>query len=147
MDAREGRMKISMIVVMIGAMLAGCAGSSAKPSSGPTLQPPAGATPQAAVAMEEGNKLFASGDWQAAKGRYEAAIAAQSSMAEAHYNLALTLDKLNEQDVADKHYVEAANLAPGNRVIWNSRKFRRHAVPDSPFKQQKDKSFLDAKPY
>lgn len=137
-------MKGSMILLMTGLILAGCATSGEKPPSERTLRPPAGTVPQAAAAVEEGNRLFDSRDWQAAKAQYEAAIQAQPTLAEAHYNLGQTLIKLGDKETAKHHYIEAANLAPGNKVIWNSPPLRKHQVGDSPFK--KDKSFIDANP-
>lgn len=146
--SKEVRMQVGLIVLMTGLILTGCAGSDdPRPSSERTLRPPDGTAPQAVAAMEEGNRLFASREWQAAKGQYEAAINAQPSLAEAHYNLALALEKLGDREAAKKHYIEAANLAPGNKVIWNAPPLRKHAVGDSPFKSEKSKSFLDSKPY
>jgi Tfp pilus assembly protein PilF len=96
-----------------------------------TLQPPAG-TPAAVVAtMDEGNRLFAARQWGLAKVQYESAIKAQPSLAEAHYNLAATLEMLGDDLAARHHYIEAANLAPGNRVIWDSPPLRRHGLVDS----------------
>ncbi len=92
----------------------------------PTLHPPGGATPEAAASMQQGNQAFAAGQWADAKAHYEHVIQVQPKLAEAHYNLALTLDRLGNQPEADDHYTQAANLAPGHSVIWNSRKFRRY---------------------
>ncbi len=90
------------------------------------LHPPGGTTPKAVSSMKQGNQAYAAGRWAEAREHYEHAIQVQPKLAEAHYNLALTLDQLGDQSEADDHYTQAANLAPGNRVIWNSRKFRRY---------------------
>lgn len=137
-------MKIGVMVLTIGLIAAGCASPDVKAPSGRTLRAPAGTAPQAVAAVEEGNRLFASSQWEAAGTQYEAAIKVQPTLAEAHYNLALVLEKLGKKDEARKHYIEAADLAPGHKVIWNAPPLRKHAVPDSPYK--KDNSFLDAKP-
>ena len=106
------------------AMLAvSCAGHAHKEQ---TLQPPAGAEPAARRAMVQGNQLFADHRLEAARKEYEAAIKIQPSLAEAHYNLALTLEQLGNPKEARHHYLEAANLAPGNKVIWNSPPLRRY---------------------
>ncbi len=76
--------------------------------------------------MEEGNRLFAAHQWEAAKKEYEGAIEIQPSLAEAHYNLGLALMRLGDPNEARHHFLEAANLAPGNKVIWNSPPLRRH---------------------
>jgi tetratricopeptide (TPR) repeat protein len=94
--------------------------------------------------VEEGNRLFAARQWDQAKAQYELAIKAQPSLAEAHYNLALALEMLGDEPSATKHYKEAANLAPGHKVIWNSPPLRRHGEVDSIWK--KENSFLDANP-
>jgi len=91
-----------------------------------TLRAPAGALPAAVAAMEEGNKLFAARQWEPAKAQYEAAIKAQPSLAEAHYNLAMVIEMLGDEATARRHYVEAANLAPGHKIIWDAPPFRVH---------------------
>jgi hypothetical protein len=45
------------------------------------------------------------------------------------------MDKMGDQAGAKKHFIEAANLAPGNKVIWNSPPLRVYGnVPDAPVK-------------
>jgi Tfp pilus assembly protein PilF len=112
---------VFMSMVMLGA----CA-STPKEVKQPTLHAPTNASPGASSAIGEGNQLFASGRWQAAKDQYEKAIAVQNTVAEAHYNLALTLERMGNQEEARAHYMQAANLAPGHQVIWNSPVLRRY---------------------
>ncbi len=101
----------------------GCAGPVHKEQ---TLRPPAGAEPAARKAMVQGNRFSGAHQLEAAKKEYEAAIKIQPSLAEAHYNLALTLEQLGNPKEARHHYLEAANLAPGHKVIWNSPPLRRY---------------------
>ncbi len=112
----------AIIVCLIG--IGACGGLDNAAVS--TLRPPGGAAPDAAASMQQGNRAFAAGQWADARARYEHAIKTQPTLAEAHYNLALTLDRLGRQPEADDHYIRAANLAPGHSVIWNSRKLRRY---------------------
>jgi Tfp pilus assembly protein PilF len=105
----------------------GCAGAIKETR---TLRAPTGTTPAAAAALEEGNRLFAARQWDGAQAQYEAAIKAQPTLAEAHYNLALVLETLDQFGAARKHYVEAANLAPGHQIIWNSPPLRKHGIVD-----------------
>ena len=126
----------AMVVTM---MLAGCAGqrSEMKP-----LRAPAGTSAAVSQRLEEGNQLFAQRDWAGARQVYLATIQADPTVAEAHYNLALVLERLGDKAEAKKHYVAAANLAPGNKVIWDApplRKFDGEAALDK-------KSYMDAKP-
>ena len=90
-----------------------------------TLRPPSGTNPTARAALNEGNQRFAEGRWGAAKILFEQASKAQPDLAEAHYNLALALERLGEQEQARQHYIEAANLAPGHKVIWDSPPLKR----------------------
>ena len=109
----------------------GCA--SDKPAPLVVLEPPPNASEQGKLFISEGNKLFKEGRWEAAKGQFQAAVDGQPDLAEAHYNLALTLDRLGDAAQAKKHYIEAANLAPGHKVIWNSPPLRRYGnVPEAP---------------
>ncbi|MDO8546738.1 MAG: tetratricopeptide repeat protein [Nitrospirales bacterium] len=56
--------------------------------------------------------------------------------AEAHYNLGLTLIYMGEKDEARKHFMEAANLAPGNPVIWDSPALRPYGEPQKERKKK-----------
>jgi Tfp pilus assembly protein PilF len=119
--------------------LAGCAGKRADMK---TLLAPAGTSAAVSQRLEEGNQLFAQRDWVGAKQVYLATIQIDPTIAEAHYNLALTMERLGDKAEARKHYVAAANLAPGNKVIWDApplRKFDGEAGLDK-------KSYMDAKP-
>jgi Tfp pilus assembly protein PilF len=119
--------------------LAGCAGKRADMK---TLPAPAGTSAAVSQRLEEGNQLFAQRDWVGAKQVYLATIQIDPTIAEAHYNLALTMERLGDKAEARKHYVAAANLAPGNKVIWDApplRKFDGEAGLDK-------KSYMDAKP-
>jgi Flp pilus assembly protein TadD len=106
------------------------------------LGSPPGAAPAAAEELRRGNGLFAAHNWSGAQAAYDAVLKMDSSIAEAHYNLGLTLEQLGNKAEARKHYVQAANLAPGNTVIWNApplRKFERDH-------ELEKKSFMDASP-
>jgi Tfp pilus assembly protein PilF len=118
----------SMLAVMIGFMglaLGGCAGGGNRPLETALSAPPK-AVPAAAAANEEGIKLFYARQWEAAKAKFEEAIKTQPTLAEAHYNLGLVYDALRNDKESRKHFVEAANLAPGNKIIWSSPALREH---------------------
>ena len=109
---------LKFTVVLLLSFLAGC---SSQPSKIRTvLGAPSGTKPAVATQLEKGNVLFASSDFAGAEQAFRQAIAADSTLAEAHYNLALTLDREGNRAEAKKHYIEAANLAPGNKIIWDS---------------------------
>ena len=119
----------AMIGLVMILALAACAGSKTAPDR--TLKAPPGTSPAAVTAMNEGNRLFADRKWEAAKAQYETAITVQPSLAEAHYNLALVYDVLRDDTTARKHFIEAANLAPGHKVIWDAPPLRRHGDVDA----------------
>lgn len=120
--------------------LVACASPLSKPLT--VLQAPAGVSPAVTAQLERGNTLFAAQKWAEAEQVYRQTIAAEPGLAEAHYNLATTLYRAGNKAEAKKHYIEAANLAPGNKVIWDAPPLRASSVSDDLDK----KSYLDAKP-
>lgn len=129
-----------VLAILLLVFASGCS-SSAKVPLNP-LHAPGGTAAAAAQQIEQGNRAFAAQNWTEAKSSYIAAIESAPALAEAHYNLALTLERLGDKAEARKHYVRAANLAPGNKVIWNAPPLRKF---DSDTDLDK-KSFMDAKP-
>lgn len=106
------------------------------------LHAPAGTSATVSQQLEQGNRLLTQEDWVGARQIYLDTIQADPTLAEAHYNLALVLDKLGDKADARKHYVAAANLAPGNKVIWDAPPLRKY---DSELGLSK-KSWMDANP-
>ncbi len=125
---------IGYLAIIVGGIV-GMFGCSSQPDPLPqrTLSAPSGTHPSALTFLNTGNERFAEGRWGAAKVQYEQAVKTQPKLAEAHYNLALALEKLGDSEQARHHYIEAANLAPGHKVIWDSPPLRRYGnVPDKP---------------
>lgn len=114
----------AVIIVAIGFVLVGCVGGGSRPLETALSAPPK-AVPAAAAVNEEGIKLFYARQWDAAREKFEAAIKAQPTLAEAHYNLGLVYDAVRNDREARKHFIEAANLAPGNKIIWASPALRQ----------------------
>ena len=134
------RRTIISLTMLMTIVLAGCA--SERQAQVETLRAPSGTAVSLTELMERGNNEFAARNWTAAKETYAAIIRMDPTLAEAHYNLGLTLERLGDQPEARKHYVQAANLAPGNKIIWNApplRKFDRD-------QELSKKSFMDADP-
>ncbi len=129
------------LVSLIGMwFLVACASPLSKPLT--VLQAPAGVSPAVAAQLDRGNALFSTQKWSEAEQAYRQTIAAEPSLAEAHYNLATTLYRTGNKVEAKKHFMEAANLAPGNKVIWDAPPFRATSVDDD----LRKRSYLDAKP-
>ncbi|MBU6433544.1 MAG: tetratricopeptide repeat protein [Nitrospirae bacterium] len=120
--------------------LVACTSPLSKPLT--VLQAPAGVSPAVAAELERGNALFSAQKWAEAEQVYRQTIAAEPTLAEAHYNLATALYRAGNKVEAKKHYMEAANLAPGNKVIWDAPPLRASSVNDDLNKR----SYLDAKP-
>ncbi len=115
------------MVGVLSVLIVGCSGPPHHQKDYP-LPPPAYADPVAATAIQEGNRLFALRDWSEASKKYEAAIQAQSSLGEAHYNLGLSLYQQGRYAEARLHFVKAAKLEPGNSAIRNAPPFRTYGT-------------------
>ena len=115
---RGGRPTHIMWTFLLMSAILGCSSQSSKSAS--VLAAPAGTKPAVATQLEQGNALFASSDYAGAEQAFRQALAIDATSAEAHYNLAVTLDRTGNKAEAKRHYIQAANLAPGNKVIWDS---------------------------
>lgn len=123
----------SIVIIGFYVMVVGVAGCASKPAPLTILSPPPNVDPQILQLFNEGNRFFQEGRWEAARQQFQSAVQQQADLAEAHYNLALSMDRMGDQAGAKKHYIEAANLAPGHKIIWNSPPLRRFGnVPDAP---------------
>ena len=69
---------------------------------------------------------FKEGHWDIAETHFRKAIEANPELAEAHYNLALSLDKLGNHGDATKHFKKALDLAPDNPKIKDSKILMAH---------------------
>jgi len=99
-------------------------GSCATPT-GPLATLPM-ASPMASQLNLEGIQEYNRGQWEPAKKKFELAIQADPNLPEAHFNLALTLHKLELHDQAANHFRHAGELAPDNKEIVDSTIYRNH---------------------
>ncbi len=97
---------IFLIVLGIGA----CATAPQPPQNEP-LPPPENATPQVSQLLLDGNRLFAEHRWTAAMMKYEEAIQAQPTLAEAHYNLGMVLYKRGPVLAASPFFYQSSRFA------------------------------------
>ena len=104
-------------------VLMGLTACSARPKPKP-LVPLAlmdgGVKPQAITLTEQGTQAYQTKQFEAAKKYFEQAMTAAPDSGQAHYNYALALNALGDSEVARQHFLDAANLAPGDKVIWDS---------------------------
>ena len=86
------------------------------------------ATEGAAGAAEndEGVNHFQQGHWDVAQEHFTKALAANADLPEAHYNLALALDKLGNHGEATNHFKMALDLAPEDPRIKDSGILQAH---------------------
>jgi tetratricopeptide (TPR) repeat protein len=79
-----------------------------------------GVTPQAVTLTEQGSQAYQAKQFEEAKGLFSQAVALAPQSGQAHYNFALALNALGDTETARQHFIEAANLAPGDKTIWDS---------------------------
>lgn len=105
-----------------------CSKKKAKPLVPLTLG--SGAIPQAVALTEQGTQAYQGREFEEAKQLFSRAMTAAPDSGPAHYNYALALNALGESEQARKHFIEAANLAPGDKVIWDSPPLAPYGNPE-----------------
>jgi Flp pilus assembly protein TadD len=90
----------------------------------PALEAPADSAGQAHNA--EGIKAYDQKEWETAEDHFRSAVNADEKMAQARYNLALTLDMLGKHKDAAQEFAAALKLAPDNRSIADSPILKAH---------------------
>lgn len=89
------------------------------------------AKPEAITLTEQGMQAYQGQAFEEAKKYFSQAITSAPESGPAHYNYALALNALGESEQARKHFIEAANLAPGDKVIWDSPPLAPYGNPES----------------
>jgi len=95
---------------------------------------------QATALTEQGTQAYQAQQYEDAKRYFEQAIAEVPQSGPAHYNYALALNALGDSEVARQHFLEAANLSPGDKTIWDSPAL-------SPYGNPENKNRTKARPY
>ena len=117
---RGGAMKylsmLGVLLLVVGAVA--CSKSRAKPLVPLLLE--SGVKPQAVTLTEQGTQAYQASQFDDAKSYFSQAVAAAPQSGPAHYNYALALNVLGDKEQARQQFMEAANLAPGDKVIWDS---------------------------
>lgn len=75
---------------------------------------------------DEGVGHYRQGHWDVAEGHFLKAIKADGNLAEAHFNLGLTLDKIGKHDDAKAEFKKATELAPTKTAIKESPILKKH---------------------
>ena len=90
-----------------------------------------GTTPQAVSLTEQGTQAYQTRQFEQAKQYFSQAVTAAPQSGQAHYNYALALNALGDVDEARQHFIEAANLAPGDKTIWDSPALHQYGNPQT----------------
>ncbi len=95
-----------------------------------------GVKPHVVTLTEQGTQAYQAKQFDDAKNYFSQALAAAPQSGPAHYNYALALNALGDSEQARQEFMEAANLAPGDKVIWDSPALRPYGNVESPKKNK-----------
>ena len=119
---------LGVVLLLLGSVA--CAKAKAKPLVPLALE--SGVKPQAVSLTEQGTQAYQSRQFDEAKKYFSQAMDLAPQSGPAHYNYALALNALGETEQARQQFLEAANLAPGDKVIWDSPALRPFGSPEGP---------------
>jgi Flp pilus assembly protein TadD len=111
-------------VFALCSMLVGGTVSADMGKAAPALKAAVGS--QAESHNNEGIEHYNQGHWEVALKHFTEAAKADPKSAEAHYNLALTLDKGGDHKGATEHFKTAYDLGKNNPEIQNSAVLKAH---------------------
>jgi len=120
-------LQLSLILACLIAVVACDSGKPAVTASGSAdtaLMSPASSPGRAD--NDEGVGHYKQGHWEVATDWFKKAVKADPNLAEAHYNLALSLDKMGKHEDATAAFKKAAELAPANPAIKDSAILKKH---------------------
>ncbi len=112
-----------MGILGLGAVLAGSAWADMGKTA-TALKAAAGS--KADSHITEGIEHYNQGHWDVAKKHFMEAVKADPQSAEAHYDLALALDKAGDHPGATEHFKKAYDLGKQNPEIQNSGILKAH---------------------
>ncbi len=122
-----------IVSLMLAVVVAGCDGGyeSQTSSDEASMEAHGGALMASGSGNAEGHnnegvEHYGKGHWDIAKDHFQQAVAADANLAEAHYNLALTLDKMGDHGEATRHFQMALDHGAGNPAIKDSGILKAH---------------------
>jgi tetratricopeptide (TPR) repeat protein len=118
-----------LVATLIVVGMVACSKTKAKPLVPLALEP--GVKPQAVALTEQGTQAYQGKQFEEAKTYFSQAVTAAPESGQAHYNYALALYSLGDTEQARQHFLEAANLAPGDKTIWDSPALHQFGNPES----------------
>lgn len=142
-NSRTKWLMVLSAVLMVVMQIGGC--SSKRKPLVPLALTDVGISREAVAWTEQGARAYQEKQFGEAKKYFAEAMAAAPASGQAHYNYALALNALGETAAARHHFLEAANLAPGDKVIWDSPVLAPYGDPDTR-KQTKDRPYGTERP-
>ena len=122
---------LGVIVLLIGTVA--CSKGKAKPLVPLALE--SGVKPQAVALTEQGMQAYQANQFDEAKKYFSQAVESAPQSGPAHYNYALALNALGDTAQARQQFMEAANYAPGDKVIWDSPALSPYGNVEAPKKK------------
>ena len=122
---------LGVVFMLVGVA---CFKSKGKPLTPLALE--SGVKPQVVTLTEQGTQAYQAKQFDDAKNYFSQAVAAAPQSGPAHYNYALALNAMGDTEQARQQFMEAANLAPGDKVIWDSPALRPFGNPEVPKKNK-----------
>jgi tetratricopeptide (TPR) repeat protein len=122
---------LGAVFILVGAVA--CFKSKEKPWVPLALE--SGVKPHVVTLTEQGTQAYQAKQFDEAKNYFSQAVEAAPQSGPARYNYALALNALGDQEQARHQFMEAANLAPGDKVIWDSPALRPYGNVESPKKK------------
>jgi len=123
---------LGAVLMLVG--FVACFKTKEKPYVPLAVEP--GVKPQVVTLTEQGTQAYQAKQFDEAKNYFSQALAGAPQSGPAHYNYALALNALGDSEQARQQFMEAANLAPGDKVIWDSPALRPYGNPESPKKSK-----------
>lgn len=138
------RVSVWMALCLLVFSVSAC--THAKPKPLVPLELTYGTKADAIALNTQGAQAFQAGQMAEAKNLFGQAVKAAPDSGQAHYNYALALNALGQTDQARQEFIEAANLAPGDKVIWDSPALRPFGNPDVPKGPPKEHPYGTSRP-
>lgn len=139
-------MRVSLWIALSAVILSFSACTHAKPKPLVPLELAYGAKAEANTLNDQGRQAFLAGQMAEAKDLFGQAIKAAPDSGQAHYNYGLALNALGQTDQARQEFIEAANLAPGDKVIWDSPALRPFGNPEAPKGPVRERPYGTSRP-
>jgi len=123
--------RVTVFAVMFLFLVGSTACSSKRKPLAPLALAGFDAKPQAVTWTEQGTQAYQAQQFEEAKQYFQQTVAAVPESGQAHYNYALALNALGDAAEARQHFLEAANLAPGDKIIWDSPALAPYGDPET----------------